>query len=108
MEPGTQIIYVPQHLEEEYEAHRKAGTVEETFGYPNGVQPGFIAAVSKKEHAYFCRYWRLDGKRPVLELRTWANSELTYARNLRLFTSVGKSAVDHMMEGLGYGTSQER
>ena len=104
MEPGMQIIYVPQHLEKEYQAHRKAGTIEKMFGYPNGVQPGFIAAISRKDEAFFCRYWRLEGSKVKLELRTWANSELTFARNLYQFASVGKSAVDHMMEGLGYAS----
>lgn len=107
MEPGTQIIYVPQHLKNDYEIHRKKGTVTDLFGYPHGIQPGFVAAKSG-DGACFCRYWRMEGKKVKLELRTWANSELTYTRDLVLFDSVGKSAVDHMMDGLGYGTSEKR
>jgi hypothetical protein len=91
--PGTQVVYVPNHLAEG----------ELTIGYPNGCQPGFVTEKAGVDpEGYFVRYWWLDGETITEELRTKANSELTYRDNLAVLDSVPQDRVDRLMVEFGY------
>ena len=74
-ERGTQIIYIPDHIEK---------ITKNNFYYPNGIQPGFVTSVTA-DGSCFCRYWAYDEKQQAYIgcLRTLSGSELTMARNLR-------------------------
>lgn len=87
---GTQIVYVPDHIE---------GGFDGSFEYPNGSQPGFVLAGPMTDEfgnqSYFCRYWILHRFRPVHELRTKANSELTPIRLCLIKNTVPQEWVDN-------------
>jgi hypothetical protein len=77
--PGDQVIFIPEHR---FGEHQKV----EAWGYPNGIQPGFIMSMASGDD-YFVRYWNWDSSVGVFipDLRTKTNSERTSARNLFFF-----------------------
>ena len=74
-----QVLYIPNHV---LHAHKEV----ESWGYPNGIQPGFIFGFNQNNE-YFCRYWQWDTRAGVYLpfLRTLANSEKTPNENLFFF-----------------------
>lgn len=76
MKPGTQIAYVPSH-------------VNGDIRHPD-VQFGFVT--SERDNAHFCRYWT-RGKEGN-DLRTKANSELTPNKYLVQYKAVSQDHVD--------------
>ena len=92
MKPGTQVKYIPQHIHD-----------ADAIGYPNGVQPGFVVRgpmhrAYDSTNSYFVRYWLLDGKQVLHELRTKANSELTPEHLLLVEDTVPQEWVDEELE----------
>ena len=79
LQPGTQIIYVPTHAQED-------------ISHPD-CEEGFVTRV-KNTHA-FCRYW--SKYRPG-ELRTKANSEATPLDCLVIRDTVPQEEVDRMIK----------
>jgi len=68
MEKGTQIIYVPQHIDINQPSSELAKNPE--------CELGFLSKDTHLEDAYtFCRYWSRYGNRK--NLRTKVNSEST-------------------------------
>ena len=72
----TQVIYVPNHIKDPMK-----------FDYPNGAQPGFVTSQAT-DGDYFVRYWIIENGKPIEELRTKANSELTPEGNLLAIDTV--------------------
>ena len=62
MKPGTQIIYVPTHAEND-KSHQDCET-------------GFVTSIHKNGEAAFCRYWKHRNGHGGM-LRTVSCSELT-------------------------------
>lgn len=79
--PGAQIAYLPRHAE---------GNIQ----HPD-VEFGFVTAYVPEVRSYFCRYWR-KGKIGV-ELRTHANSEMTYAHMVVAHESVPQEVVEQQI-----------
>ena len=82
VEPGTQIVYIPNHLIKKMRNENGQIPTRDVRGmvnYPHGVQLGFIFTV-RSEVAAACRYYYPNG-----ELRTRANSEIAYFHNLFLY-----------------------
>lgn len=92
---GNQILYVPTHLMEGVnpgdEYHLRVIN-RNLWGYPNGIQPGFVTSGPNNEGDYFCRFWKFDENGLLIpELRTKFNSEATppYAIVLYSYFNVG-------------------
>lgn len=79
---GTQIIYIPQHA-------------EENIHHPD-CEEGFITSVQGR--AAFCRYW---SKFPPFDLRTRANSELTSLSSLVICDTRPQSTVERALKEIG-------
>jgi hypothetical protein len=77
---GTQIAYIPGHA---------SGNIDH-----KDVQFGFVT--SKTENGAFCRYFHSDGK----SLRTTANSELTYWRDLILYNHHIPGEIERILDGI--------
>lgn len=77
---GTQIVYIPDHAD--------------GLSHPD-VEFGFVTSCFAGEGRYFCRYW---SKLDIRELRTKANSELTFGQNIVLFNSVDQEQVVKALE----------
>jgi hypothetical protein len=88
MKPGTQIAYVPTHVNSDI----RHPDVE--FGFVTSYRPA--GEVLANPH-YFCRYWR---KGHLGELRTTSCSELTSAYLLVECESVPQGVVDACLKGL--------
>ena len=102
MEKGTQILYVPWHVIQEFEmidvknsVHLANGGVEllrRIVAHP-GVEFGFVT--SERGDNHFCRYWR-KGQPGIL--RTVANSECTPSIMLLEHKSVPQERVSAILE----------
>lgn len=82
---GDQIAYVPDHAADSIDHP------DTEFGFI--VRPGPTGT-------YYCRYWRMEGGKPVMELRTKANSECTPARNLVRFKNFSQKVVETTLENI--------
>lgn len=76
LERGAQVVCIPSHLK----------------GQPNhkNCEAGFVTSVGNDERSVFVRYWRSD----LSDLRTKANSELTYITDLVVRESVPQERVE--------------
>jgi len=92
MKKGTQVIYCPAHVQSIAD-----------FGYPNGSQPGFVMGKSNYDGDYFVRYWRIVDDKPINELRTKLNSELTSEGDLHEIATVPQSWVDQAIAAIEAG-----
>lgn len=75
LKKGTQVIYVPNHLQGKKDPR---DPMNWTLG--RGIQPGFIMG-KKNDHEYWCRFWYADKNGLSFyagypELRTRSTSEL--------------------------------
>jgi len=82
MKPGTQIVYVPHHVN---------GNI-----FHKDCQYGFVTSISKGGTEHFCRYW-LKGE-IGRKLRTVANSELTPNDCLQEYHSANQKRVDEQLD----------
>lgn len=93
---GTQVVYVPSHIAKNYLDENGELKIEvlHEIRYPNGAQCGFVMRfdLQSQGHAWV-RYWYPDGS-----LRTRANSEMTYLRDLWLHESVKPGVVMGAMD----------
>ena len=87
MEIGRQIVYVPSHVKEWHD-----------YNYPYGAQPGFVSGLSNVPGHVFCRYWLIEDGKPINELRTKANGELTPVRLLLAKNTVPQEWVKEARE----------
>ena len=102
IEPGTQIVYIPTHIQDKYAPKGEIGRVggmptevlTEVTSY-NGVQCGFVFREHSKgwQTGVFCRYFYPDGT-----LRTRANSELTPLDCLFVHVSRSQGEVDQLLK----------
>lgn len=76
---GDQIAYLPDHANDNLE-HQD-------------VEFGFVTG--DRDHTIFCRYW---SKSDPQDLRTKANSEGAYRRNIVRYTSRPQSEIDEVIE----------
>ena len=79
---GTQIVYQPDYVD------------PNKFGYPGGVEPGFIWSGPTEDGSYYCRYWQCYMGKIQWQLRTLSNSELTPASVLKVRDTVPQQWVD--------------
>lgn len=77
---NLQIVYISDHIQDKY--RDSEGFIPVSVLETDKVERGFITSV-KNEIQVFCRYWYPESVAHH-ELRTKANSELTYLRNLFL------------------------
>ncbi len=75
---GAQILYVPNHANGDLD-------------HPD-VEAGFVTSMKPGSNVVFCRYW-INRHRPM-GLRTTANSEATYMRNIVVKDTVPQEQVD--------------
>lgn len=78
LKQGTQILYVPDHANGDE-------------NHPS-VEAGFVTSMKPGSDMVFCRYW-IARHRPR-QLRTKANSEGTYMRNIVVKDTVPQKQVD--------------
>jgi len=81
MKPGTQVVYVPSEAD---------GNI-----FHNSCEFGFVTSEHPDHEAHFVRYWRKGqiGR----ELRTTANSELTYNNDMQEYYSTSQDNVDKQL-----------
>ena len=82
LEVGTQIVYIPDHAQDEYHSD---------------CEEGFVTQITSR--GAFCRYWNKDNKGV---LRTIANSEHTRFENLIIKATHLHSEIDVLLRGHGY------
>jgi hypothetical protein len=90
MKPGTQIVYVPSHVDRSDLNYLTHPDCEE----------GFVTSKGRQGYFVFARYWSKE--RPG-ELRTKANSEATRTEDLVERETREQRVVDQLLRELGYG-----
>ena len=97
LKQGTQILYVPSHME--------YNGIEGAVLGPMAFQPGFVTSGPNNDGAYFCRYWAWSYKYQMFlpELRTKANSELTDHRNIVVYNFFTKKRVTEALRMINEG-----
>lgn len=108
LKKGTQILYVPSHLLEDIEPGQdfyKRVMNKNMWGYPSGIQPGFVTSGPTADDSYFCRYWRWDtnNNEYVTELRTKSNSEKTPTHSIILYSYWNVNVVQGMLHEIESG-----
>ena len=81
---GDQIVYIPNHL-----INLPFEEIKDDYF----IEYGFVT--STDDEFVFCRFWRSQNSN---ELRTAANSESCYPRNLRKYESHTKGEIDLFLE----------
>lgn len=96
LERGTQVVYVPNHAIDEWPADGPFAECARVYemSHPD-CEEGFVTSTrvsaDRRKEIAFCRFWSKDDP---TELRTTANSEACYPRNLVVKDTRPQEVVD--------------